>query len=56
MEAENDFTRKSKKYRTRYLDELGKLFGNVTMVNWPSKETILNEVNAHTASKTEDSL
>jgi hypothetical protein len=24
---ENDFSRRSKKYRTRYLDELGKLYG-----------------------------
>jgi len=34
MEAEiNSFTRKSKRYRTKYLDELGKLFGQVKEVN-----------------------
>lgn len=30
MESEqNEFTRKSKKYRTKYLDEIGKLYGMV---------------------------
>jgi hypothetical protein len=34
MEAEiNSFTRKSKKYRTKYLDELGKLYATVHDVN-----------------------
>jgi hypothetical protein len=41
MEAEiNSFTRKSKKYRTKYMDEIQKLYGDVTRDSPLAQETI----------------